>query len=78
MPDEPECPCGIVFFDNKPMDSDCKKTDQRRTGEDRRGEDTGPPNGWSDRRRTVERRKPDVREISFAEWVSQKARRRNG
>jgi hypothetical protein len=42
---------------------------QRRTGEDRRAEDCGPPSGWRERRRNVERRRPEVREISFSEWV---------
>ena len=41
----------------------------RRSGKDRREEDTGPPTGWRERRKTVERRRPEVREISFAEWV---------
>ena len=41
-----------------------------RKSEDRRIEDIGPPNGWRDRRRTVERRLPLVEEsvISDAEW----------
>jgi hypothetical protein len=42
---------------------------QRRSGEDRRSEDCGPPSGWRERRRNVERRRPEVREISFSEWV---------
>jgi len=32
--------------------------------------DKGPPSGWSERRHTVERRRPEVREISFAEWIA--------
>ncbi len=42
----------------------------RRQGSDRRGDDIGPPKGWRERRRSVERRYPEVREISFAEWLS--------
>jgi hypothetical protein len=41
-----------------------------RTDAERRDEDKGPPAGWSERRRTVERRKPEVTEISFAEWIA--------
>lgn len=46
-----------------------KDTSQRKS-EDRRTEDHGPPNGWRDRRRTVERRLPSVEEavISESEW----------
>jgi len=47
-----------------------KYTKNRRALEDRRKEDKGPPSGWSERRHTVERRKPEVREISFAEWIA--------
>jgi hypothetical protein len=36
----------------------------------RRSEDKGPPSGWTERRRAVERRKPEVRELSFAEWIA--------
>lgn len=38
--------------------------------EDRREIDLGPPNGWKERRRTVERRLPNVEEdaISDQEW----------
>lgn len=43
---------------------------KRRSGDDRRVEEKGPPSGWSERRRAVERRKPQVREISFSEWVA--------
>ena len=42
----------------------------KRAGNDRRSEEKGPPAGWSERRHTVERRKPEVREISFAEWIA--------
>ena len=47
-----------------------KYTRNKRSGEDRRGEDRGPPSGWSERRKTVERRRPEVLEISFAEWIA--------
>ncbi len=47
-----------------------KYSKNRRAGEDRRNEDKGPPAGWSERRRAVERRRPEVREISFAEWIA--------
>lgn len=40
----------------------------RRLTDDRRNEEAGPPNGWKERRRTVERRKPDVVEASLDEW----------
>jgi hypothetical protein len=46
-----------------------KATTRRATG-DRRVADGGPPAGWLERRRTVERRRPEVREISFAEWLA--------
>lgn len=45
-------------------------TNSRRLGNDRRDNDVGPPKGWRERRRSVERRYPDVQEISFAEWLS--------
>ena len=43
--------------------------DQRRT-HDRRSDESGPPMGWRDRRRNVERRLPTVveDEISLKEW----------
>ena len=44
--------------------------DNRRLGEDRRNADVGPPKGWRERRRTVERRYPEVHEIAFSEWIS--------
>ena len=47
-----------------------KYSRNRRAGEDRRNEDKGPPAGWSERRRSVERRKPEVHEITFAEWIA--------
>lgn len=47
-----------------------KYSRNRRASEDRRNEDKGPPAGWSERRRSVERRKPEVQEITFAEWIA--------
>lgn len=52
------------------MNSSIKDAHKRKAGEDRRREDKGPPSGWSERRRSVERRKPDVQEISFTEWIA--------
>ncbi len=43
---------------------------EQRSGFDRRERELGPPNGWRDRRRTVERRTPEVQEIPFSEWLS--------
>jgi hypothetical protein len=48
----------------------------RRTDNDRRSEESGPPSGWADRRHTVERRLPEVREATLAEWVGQFRRQR--
>lgn len=45
------------------------KTDKRE-GNDRRRSEQGPPNGWRERRRTVERRQPEVREIQFSDWLA--------
>jgi hypothetical protein len=42
----------------------------KRGGDDRRNLEQGPPNGWRERRRSVERRQPDVREIPFSEWLA--------
>ncbi len=42
----------------------------KRQSDDRRGIDHGPPKGWRERRKAVERRYPEVREISFSEWIS--------
>ena len=47
-----------------------KSVRNRRSGNDRRNEDQGPPSGWCERRRSVERRRPEVLEISFAEWIA--------
>ena len=41
-----------------------------RTRTERRIDDTGPPSGWRERRKNVERRRPEVREISFSEWIA--------
>ena len=46
-----------------------RDTGENRKGLDRRARENGPPNGWSERRRTVERRRPEVREIAFSEWL---------
>jgi len=43
---------------------------ERRATMDRRRQENGPPDGWRERRRSVERRRPEVREILFAEWLS--------
>lgn len=47
-----------------------KSKNQRGTTIDRREEDIGPPSGWRDRRRHVERRIPETREIEVSddEW----------
>ena len=48
-----------------------KRIDKRGPHEDRRIEDIGPPEGWRDRRKRVERRIPstEVVEVSDAEWA---------
>ncbi|MCH2218802.1 MAG: hypothetical protein MK097_00500 [Dechloromonas sp.] len=46
----------------------CKN--DKRSGSDRRQQEVGPPNGWRDRRKTVERRVPEVMEIPFSEWLA--------
>lgn len=45
-------------------------TEERRNSKDRRAQDMGPPKGWTDRRRSVERRLPLVEHdvISLGEW----------
>lgn len=43
---------------------------EKRMLADRRGRDTGPPDGWRERRKTVERRRPEVSEIQFSEWLA--------
>lgn len=44
---------------------------ERRDPDDRRQEEAGPPKGWLDRRRTTERRIPQLveEEVSEAEWA---------
>lgn len=53
------------------------RTDNRSGCEDRRVEDVGPPEGWRDRRKRVERRIPETVEIevSEAEWAAYFERR---
>ncbi len=41
-----------------------------RSGYDRRERELGPPNGWRERRKSVERRVPEVSEIPFSEWLA--------
>ena len=53
-----------------PVGDMMKKSTTRRATSERRDEDLGPPTGWLERRRTVERRQLEVREISFAEWLA--------
>jgi hypothetical protein len=42
----------------------------KRSGQDRRSMEAGPPDGWRERRKSVERRIPEVREIPFSEWLA--------
>lgn len=46
--------------------------EKRSPSEDRRIEDVGPPDGWRDRRRRVERRipRPEEVEVSDEEWAT--------
>ena len=48
-----------------------KNIDKRSPHEDRRIDDIGPPEGWRDRRKRVERRIPTSHEVevSDAEWI---------
>jgi hypothetical protein len=48
---------------------------ERRVRNERRDCENGPPAGWRDRRRSAERRSPDVVESSFEEWVKLRASR---
>ena len=43
---------------------------ERRLANDRRNQDQGPPQGWNERRRSVERRLPEVAEdvVSHEVW----------
>jgi len=43
---------------------------EKRLGQDRRDRDVGPPDGWRERRKSVERRIPEVREIPFSQWLA--------
>lgn len=43
---------------------------EKRMGKDRRGLECGPPNGWRERRKSVERRLLEVGEIPFSEWLA--------
>ena len=53
-----------------PRKTHTAQTPLSRTEKDRRQEDVGPPEGWLERRHTVERRMPVVEEdaISKSEW----------
>ena len=42
----------------------------RRHIEDRRLDELGPPEGWRDRRRSVERRMISVGEVGYEEWAA--------
>ena len=44
------------------------KDQDKRSGIDRRQSDNGPPKGWQERRKGVERRLPEVIEASMTEW----------
>lgn len=46
------------------------KMSEQRSAMDRRRQESGPPEGWRERRKSVERRRPEVREILFAEWLA--------
>jgi hypothetical protein len=43
---------------------------EKRVGEDRRAREFGPPDGWRERRKSVERRFLEVYEIPFSEWLA--------
>ncbi len=43
------------------------RVDKRSACGDRRAEDIGPPSGWQDRRKRVERRIPETVEIEVSE-----------
>lgn len=44
-----------------------KPKDCRRKSDERRQQDAGPPTGWKERRRAVERRLPGVEEVEMSE-----------
>lgn len=54
-----------------------KTTEQRVSPDDRREVDQGPPAGWRERRRRVERRIPEATEVevSESEWQALFAKR---
>lgn len=64
-------PFGIKIKKTKFFRNGINMVDKRSTCEDRRIEDIGPPKGWQDRRKRVERRIPETVEIevSEAEWA---------
>lgn len=43
---------------------------EKRMVPDRRVGDFGPPDGWRERRKSVERRSLEVNEIPFSEWLA--------
>ncbi|HXE36979.1 MAG TPA: hypothetical protein VN639_00790 [Azonexus sp.] len=47
-----------------------RRNSEQRVDADRRASEIGPPEGWRERRKTVERRRPEVQEIPFSEWLS--------
>lgn len=47
-----------------------RRMNDKRADADRRVTEIGPPHGWRERRRTVERRRPEVLEIAFSEWLA--------
>lgn len=50
---------------------------KKRIEQDRRSIEAGPPRGWSERRKSVERRLPDVVDIPFSEWLTHLHRNRS-
>lgn len=46
-------------------------SNNKRKQDDRRNQELGPPKGWSERRRRVERRLPEVIELPFSAWLAQ-------
>ena len=47
-----------------------RRMNEKRSSLDRRTQEIGPPDGWRERRKTVERRRLEVSEITFSEWLS--------
>jgi hypothetical protein len=72
--------CGFALFSNRGqahgagVDGEARCAvvvkNEKRSGMDRRATDAGPPNGWRERRKTVERRRVEVDEIPFSEWLA--------